>query len=394
MVQFKIKCSSLKFFLIIFVFFEPWLFTRISLVDAIFNLLKLGICMVTFMGLIKKIYSWSSVGIIFLIYRVFVCVVTIYHGQLPIGYIVESIQLFFFFVIVEDYIKKKGIDCLRIILGVSCFYLVLNAILLLAGGVEVDGVVSHLFGIRTRIADIAIPMIGLAAYYYKSTTKGKILLVGIVSSALIFFINQWVATALTGLVFFAFLLMLDKFIYRRYKKTYIKTILICVIGISLGIVLFNIQELVADLLIELLNKNASLTGRTDIWKIALVEIKEQWLFGHGFINQGNFVHLYNFIANAHNQWLQTMFYGGAIGCVIFYSIPIRGIKKIIKEMKTNSNIVIMLYILAVICIMCTTEIYMDNIYFYCFMLVINNCAYLRINDNMIIEEGKNECTEI
>lgn len=393
MLHLRIQYSSLKLFLIIFVFFEPWLFTRIQLVDAIFDLLKLGICLVTFIGLMKKIYSLSSVGIIFLMYRVFVCVVTVYHGQLPIGYIVESIQLFFFFVIVEEYIKKKGIDCLKIILGVSCFYLIINAILLLLGGVEIGGAISHLFGIRTRIADIAIPMIGLAVYYYKSTKRGKMLLIGIVTAALIFFINQWVATALTGLVFFVFLLALDKFIYKRYKKTYIKTILVCVIAVSLGIVLFNIQELVADLLAKLLNKNASLTGRTDIWKIALVEIKQHWLFGHGFINQGNFVHLYNFIANAHNQWLQTMFYGGAIGCVIFYSIPIQGIKKIIKEMKTNSNVVIMLYILAVICIMCTTEIYMDNIYFYCFMIVINNCAYLNINDKMIIEEGKNECTE-
>ena len=83
--------------------------------------------------------------------------------------------------------------------------------------------------------------------------------------------------------------------------------------------------------------------------------------------------MYDFTTTSHNQWLQTMFYGGAIGSILYYLLPLLSINKCIKESKYNKTVGILLIGLATIIIMCTTEICMDNAYYLTFIICMYNC---------------------
>ena len=369
----KIDKVDLRIFLFLIPFFQPWWLTRIGILDNVYDLFKLLICFLVLTRILQNKVKISLFSKIYVAYRVFICGVSLWGDAFDFGYLLESFQFIGLIILLENLIKLYGKRVLKIICIIFSIILFINLITYTPSGIIFEPNGFYLLGIHTRIAELAIPTIALALFYNKSSNKGKLILLTVLISALSFFILEWVATALTCTVFFFGMFFLGKLIHKKFKNVYCLILIITVIACSLGVVFFNIQELFAGLIEKYLNKSATLTGRTDLWNIAINIVKEKWICGYGFKNQGDFVSMYDFTTTSHNQWLQTMFYGGAIGSILYYSIPILAIKNCISEIKYNDKVYILLIGLATIIIMCTTEIAMDNIYYLTFIICMYNC---------------------
>lgn len=379
MLKIRIPRVDLKIFLLVFPFLEPWWFTRNGIIDGIYDLTKLCICAYVIFLLYEKQVRKSPFVIIYVIYRIYICTVTVVRGIYDIGYISESIQYVCYVLLLNYLIHEYGIEVVKCLTIGILLLLILNVLTYTSGGIIFEPSSGYyLLGIRTRVAEVAIPAMGMSIYYNKSTSKGNKIKWLIFIASITFFVLEWVATALTCTTLFFVLLFVEKFIFNKFKGMYHVLLLVVCILISLGVVFFNIQEQFADLIQLLLHKQATLTGRTDLWYIAIAKVKQNWLFGYGFENKGNFVSMYDFTTTSHNQWLQTMFYGGVIGCFLYYILPILSIKKAISikflNYRENAILVITMF---VIIIMSTTEICMDNIYYLSFILLMYNCKELK-----------------
>lgn len=370
----KISKLDLRLFILIFPFFEPWWFTRIGLLDSLYDLVKFAICFLVVYYLVKGQYHIGKIAFIFGLYRFLICIVTVVRGLNVIGYLSESIQFVCFLILLQNLLERYGVRVLKIVLVSFALILMANLLTYTPGGIVFEPNSGYyLLSIRTRIAECAIPAIGIGLFYYRLTNKGKTLLLCILVSSVVFFVLQWVATALICVMMFALLLVLEKIISKRAIEKYHWFLLLAVAAVSLGVVFFNIQEMFADLIETYLHKKATLTGRTDLWAIAIPYIKQKWLFGYGYQNQGNFVSMYDFTTTSHNQWLQTMYYGGVIGSVIYYSIPLISVKNSISDdFEFNRKASPLLIALCIIVFMCTTEIAMDNLFYLILLMILFN----------------------
>lgn len=102
-----------------------------------------------------------------------------------------------------------------------------------------------------------------------------------------------------------------------------------IIGASINvlIVFFRVQESFEVFLRETLDRDANLTGRTDIWDVAIQTIYERPFFGHGqSANGGSFVELWDQVWPAHNSFLQILHEGGIVLILIFLYILARSVK--------------------------------------------------------------------
>ena len=375
----KISKLDLRLFILIFPFFEPWWFTKVGLLDNLYDLTKFAICFLVIYHLVKGQYRIGKIAFIFGLYRLLVCAVTVVRGLNVIGYLSESIQFVCFLVLLQNLLERHGERVLKIVLVSFTLILVANLLTYTPGGIVFEPNSGYyLLSIRTRIAECAIPAIGIGLFYHRLTNKGRALLLCILVSSIAFFVLQWVATALTCVTMFALLLVLERVISRKAVEKYHWFLLLAVVAVSLGVVFFNIQELFANLIETILHKRATLTGRTDLWAIAIPYIKERWLLGYGYQNQGNFVSMYDFTTTSHNQWLQTMYYGGVIGSVIYYSIPLISVKNsITNDFEFNRKSSPLLIALCIVVFMCTTEIVMDNIFYLVLLMVLFNVELFR-----------------
>ena len=375
----KINKLDLRLFFMIFPFFEPWWFTKIGLLDGLYDLMKFAVCFIVLYCLVKKQYHIGKIAFIFAIFRFYICAITVVRGLNVTGYLYESIQFVCFLILLQNLLERYGIKVLKIIVLSFAIILTANLATYTPGGIIFEPTSGYyLLSIRTRIAECAIPAIGLALYYHNITKKGKMLLVFILISSVTFFVLQWVATALTCVMMFALLLILEHIISKRFINKYHWFLLGGIIAVSLCVVFFNIQELFARFIEIYLHKKATLTGRTDIWAMAIPYIKERWLFGYGYQNQGNFVSMYDFTTTSHNQWLQTMFYGGVLGSIVYYLLPIVCVKNSISdnfEYKRKTSPI--LISLCIVIFMCTTEIVMDNIFYLVLLMILFNTNLIK-----------------
>lgn len=81
--------------------------------------------------------------------------------------------------------------------------------------------------------------------------------------------------------------------------------------LSFLIIVVNIQEYFANFIINILHKDVTFTGRTDIWNEALFYLKNNFIFGLGRLQSEKRTMMLG-ASSAHNQFLNFMFEGGIV----------------------------------------------------------------------------------
>ena len=99
--------------------------------------------------------------------------------------------------------------------------------------------------------------------------------------------------------------------------------------IFLLIYFFNIQEKFDFLIVDVLNKDITFTGRTLIWNSAISVIKQHPLWGIG--ESSNLRALLYGASHAHQYWLQLLVTGGIAGCSIVYTMYCFASRSLVKH---------------------------------------------------------------
>lgn len=139
------------------------------------------------------------------------------------------------------------------------------------------------------------------------------------------------------------------------------------IGLYIGVLLFQIivcfsgtglenNELARWFVMDVLKKDMTFTGRTEMWDSALRIIYDSPIWGYGFVDSDWFrAHMSNRAIGAHNYILNTMVYGGITLLVLYLVIVIKSIGNLIHVNDTVS--VKMIAAFGVICTMMLFEVY-------------------------------------
>ena len=110
----------------------------------------------------------------------------------------------------------------------------------------------------------------------------------------------------------------------------------------IGIILFQVfvcfsgkgfenNDLARWFIIDILGKDMTFTGRTDMWDSALRVIADSPIWGYGFVDADWLTaNMSNRAIGAHNFILNTMVYGGIILLILYITIVIHSLQKLIR----------------------------------------------------------------
>ncbi len=121
-------------------------------------------------------------------------------------------------------------------------------------------------------------------------------------------------TGILAVAFFGILSLVFLFFFSKRPRWFnLRNICIVFLALNIGLLFLNIQTNF-DVLFESLGKNTTLTGRTEIWKISIIEISRHLIIGHGFLTGNDYVEIYNLLAAAHphNYLLYILMQGGIV----------------------------------------------------------------------------------
>ena len=178
---------------------------------------------------------------------------------------------------------------------------------------------------------------------------------------------RWSATSLVALLFLIiyFIDPLKKFVLRNYKK-----ILIFVLILNFLIVIFRVQNIFEYIIVDLLNKSLTFTGRTYIWDNVISFIKEKPFLGYGFeLSSFRYLKTSYFRAfHAHNEILEIIYKTGFIGFFVFVILNCNYLNKISKISDDSIKIIFILFTISYY-FLAVTEFYSIINYIYLFAIV-------------------------
>ena len=168
-------------------------------------------------------------------------------------------------------------------------------------------------------------------------------------------------------MFFVDILLIWNLI-KSIELTLIKTYVINIIFTFL-VVVCRIQNLFSFIIVDMLGKDLTFTGRTRDWDLAFELIPQRLLLGYGSMNQATEKIVLG-DAFTHNGLLELVFRGGIIALFIF-TMAIYFISKVERfvseESKNKSR-----FLLCVLCgywIMSVTEVVFEGVVFYCALML-------------------------
>ncbi len=214
-------------------------------------------------------------------------------------------------------LRSSGLAFLNALSGWFCFLTAVNLALVLlfpTGYSSTANGAVWLFGIRTGFPLVLIPAIGFCCLYDCARNRGvfslRTWITLIVSVASI--VNQWIATGIIELT--AFFIMYTCVVVT--KRLPVHAIVTSVSVIGFVVVVFGPSSFLGGLL-DMLGRDMTFTGRTDIWAATLAEISSRPIFGYGGIA---YVIVHGSMKAFHCLWLSIAHESGLVGLAI-YAIP-------------------------------------------------------------------------
>lgn len=138
-----------------------------------------------------------------------------------------------------------------------------------------------------------------------ATTKKNlfawVLIAEILSTVLII----WSATSLVG-VFLIVMYVLVVYKTKMEKWVRSKLLINAVLLLGFGITFFKIQYLFSFIIVDILHKDLTMTGRTDVWNIGFEGFFSSPIFGCGFSSK-----------TIDNGYVQLLYMGGIIGTIAY-----------------------------------------------------------------------------
>ena len=166
-------------------------------------------------------------------------------------------------------------------------------------------------------------------HYLNKDKQSKIRMILMCTIVLVTTFSVFSATAIIAFV----VLALALFLSFKFNIGNIVSYVIFYFISFVSIIVFNAQHLFSFLIVNILHKDITLSGREKIWNAFKVEILNSPLLGHGYQSDKLFV--LNTYLYAHNHILNELYCGGIIMYLVYVWFVILPAKKLLKNKDTN-----------------------------------------------------------
>lgn len=337
------KIDILKYFIFVIILF-PFIQQRTleelpNFIQLSYKVLCLGSSTLIYLSILfsKKIHL-NKYLIIFIAYWVFSIFDTIFlNNYRDVFFLLQNAYIFIaltFFIFKES--RENPSIMIRSLSTIYHFFIIANFLLFLLfpEGFYKPTLVhyhtGHLLGDDNALIYVILPGIILTCFssLYNYGKLNKLNIIEIVA-CLFMFLKLWTVTSMVCFLLFILLILLEK------NTKIINTKVLAIIFASFITLLFfglNLN-IVQKIIINILHKSVTLSGRTLIWKQALKFINNSLLVGYGgYFKYGAFL-LNGKIYPCHTTYLQILIDCGLIGFTIFGYL----ITNLFKELKKYEN---------------------------------------------------------
>lgn len=351
--RFKLKLSKKDFFMFALLapLLEPYAIQVLyRSAHRLFLLAKLACIIIIFalfiLNSVRKKKRVSPQITIWVIFWCYLLANTIIQGRITNDFFVGALSMIAGLMLVD-----LNIDRPRHMLSVLlvCFeiliYLNLITMILAPQGMYISNATGNtenwLLGYDNFFEQTFIPAYITAllyGYLYKKFLRAGLLIICIHISALF----TYPGTLLICLLFLDILYFFG--IYKLKRLFNLRNMILVILAANIGILLFDIQTQLGQIIFALLNKDVTFTGRTRIWELSMYQILQSPIIGYGF-SDGTYrlTQMQNLMRgafNCHNEYLEILWEGGVVLLFIFVASVLFMIKKTneTKELRTTQII--------------------------------------------------------
>lgn len=129
-----------------------------------------------------------------------------------------------------------------------------------------------------------------------------------------------------------------------------------------GIVIARVQNYFSTIIVDILHRDLTFTGRTYIWDKALVMIQESKIFGYGKTFQYT-----NTVVSSHNQILEILYKNGFVGLIGYLLVVFNSFRELWKY-KGHKVVQFMSFLMFTYFIMMLTEAYSHEYIIYLYVI--------------------------
>ena len=181
----------------------------------------------------------------------------------------------------------------------------------------------------------------------------------------------WSATALTGVFL---IVMYALFVYKTKIEKWIKPkiFIYAVLLIGIGITFFKIQYLFSFIIVDILHKDLTMTGRTIVWNTGFDGFFSSPIFGCGFSSK-----------TIDNGYVQLLFIGGLIGTIAYFIFFYISTRKFYKNTSSIHLEKFFSFVLSVILLMFIAESWPQFMGLYIIIAFAYNARRIELKLNAI-----------
>lgn len=246
-------------------------------------------------------------------------------------------------------------------LGILCI-INLILVLLFPGGMYTTSYTEHwLLGYDNVHIVYILPLICFYTLYAdarKTSFLRKLLFWGIISASVYI---TWSATSVVGCTLFFVIIIMNEMNCRpRFMNSY--TYLVVTLVVFFSIVIFQFFDIFRVIIVNLLHKDMTFTGRIAIWDLTMYVISRKPVFGYGVMDAMDSMSIIN-ASHAHNYYLQVGYECGVVGLVCFSVILLMTCKKLYDARSSREGFLLSGFLFCFL-VMFLDEAYVNIIPFY------------------------------
>ena len=378
-----VEKKRLTFTLVMLAFMEPPLFSQLAFIDNLYLMFKsvAGVYALYYSVIRYKHFSAIQISATLFFWSL-VLSTAINHGD-----IFQAFRTIAFnwiaCVYLDTSFRKDSEMTINLLRKICVVYIAINGILLIVfpGGfgkyvpgysMTVDSRLNFLGRDNAFIYFFIFALI-IELFYSKKKQQSYTVMATIIITML----YVWSGTGLIGcLIIVAFALVIQG---RKIEKAFsIWTISIAYLIIYLGVVVFRIQDVFSGLIVNVLHKDITFTGRTYLWDMAMAYIIEKPYWGYGITEK--FLTMKSGISySPHNLILQILLTGGFLSLGLFLILYCVSARKLVRKHYTFSSLISVAFFAYLIASL--TEATMNTQYLYFLFVIAYNIGTIEENRN-------------
>lgn len=333
----------LTLFIFLIVVFPDYIGIFIYTKYGIFGKLQMIVCIAMLISIFIniKFIRHDSIFSLVIIYIFFAIQYFLMNMNNEKIHILDFFTNCIFFLYMDIQFKKNCNRQIKSIFIVLFLYVFINLITVIVfrNGLYLSSVThnpSYILGHRNSITKFAIPMIFFSVMFLITSNKKNykikeafFILINLIAAVMV-----WTGSGLISLV----IMICVYYFVNIGKFRNLNSIHLYIIGISLFVLLsvFRMQDMFSFIIEGMLHKDMTLTGRTELWDLALYGISNNIITGVGSISDFyDSINMSGF-SSFHSFYLDLLYRGGLILFIAFFTMAIL-LTKNIKTIRNNKT---------------------------------------------------------